>query len=65
MLAEKELGAAIYFVNKPGADDAVGPNSLMGAKLNGYTIGNLNYGSIINAPLRLIKGLTCKAEIFA
>lgn len=66
-LAEKELGASIYFVNKPGADDAVGPNSLMGAKPNGYSIGNLNYGSIINAPFTgLIKGYDlAKLEIFA
>jgi len=66
-LAEKELGVAIYFVNKPGADDAVGPNLLMGAKANGYTIGNLNYGSIINAPFTgLIKGYDlAKLQIFA
>lgn len=56
-LAEKELGASVYFVNKPGADDAVGPNLLMGAKADGYTIGNLNYGAVINAPFTgLIKG---------
>lgn len=67
MLAEKELGTSIYFVNKPGVDDAVGPNSLMGAKPNGYFIGNLNYGSIINAPFTgLIKGYDlAKLEIFA
>lgn len=66
-LAEKELGASIYFVNKPGADDAVGPNLLMGAKPDGYTIGNLNYGSIINAPFTgLIKGYDlAKVHIFA
>lgn len=66
-LAEKELGASVYFVNKPGADDAVGPNLLMGAKPNGYTIGNLNYGSIINAPFTgLIKGYELsKIEFFA
>ncbi len=68
MLAEKELGAAIYFVNKPGADDAVGPNSLMGAKPNGYTIGNLNYGfqsSMLRLP-GLIKGYDlAKLQIFA
>jgi tripartite-type tricarboxylate transporter receptor subunit TctC len=66
-LAEKELGASIYFVNKPGADDAVGPNLLMGAKPDGYTIGNLNYGSIINAPFTgLIKGYDlAKVQIFA
>jgi tripartite-type tricarboxylate transporter receptor subunit TctC len=66
-LAEKELGVAIYFVNKPGADDAVGPNLLMGAKADGYTIGNLNYGSIINAPFTgLIKGYDlAKLQIFA
>ncbi|NCB27431.1 MAG: tripartite tricarboxylate transporter substrate binding protein, partial [Bacteroidia bacterium] len=66
-LAEKELGKSVYFVNKPGADDAVGPNLLMGAKADGYTIGNLNYGSIINAPFTgLIKGYDlAKLEIFA
>ncbi|WP_246157128.1 Bug family tripartite tricarboxylate transporter substrate binding protein [Oceanispirochaeta crateris] len=66
-LAEKELGTAIYFVNKPGADDAVGPNLLMGAKPDGYTIGNFNYGSIINAPFTgLIKGYDlAKVQIFA
>lgn len=66
-LAEKDLGAAIYFVNKPGADDAVGPNLLMGAKNDGYTIGNLNYGSIINAPFTgLIKGYELsKVRFFA
>lgn len=67
MLAEKELGSSIYFVNKPGADDAVGPNFLMGAKPDGYSIGNLNYGSIINAPFTgLIKGYDLdKLVIFA
>ena len=66
-LAEKDLGGAIYFVNKPGADDAVGPNLLMGAKPDGYTIGNLNYGSIINAPFTgLIKGYDlAKVRFFA
>ncbi len=66
-LAEKELGTSIYFVNMPGADDAVGPNALMGKKPNGYTIGNLNYGSIINAPFTgLIQGYDLdKLNIFA
>lgn len=66
-LAEKELGTSIYFVNMPGADDAVGPNALMGKRPDGYTIGNLNYGSIINAPFTgLIQGYDLeKLHIFA
>jgi tripartite-type tricarboxylate transporter receptor subunit TctC len=48
-LTEKELGGSFYLVNKPGASDSVGPNLLMGAKPDGYTIGNVTYGAVVNA----------------
>ena len=57
LIAEKSLGGEFYFVNKPGAADATGPNALMGAKADGYTIGNVNYGAVVNAPYQeLIQG---------
>ncbi len=48
-LVETELGGEFYVVNKPGAADATGPNVVMSSKPDGYTIGNLNYGSVVNA----------------
>jgi tripartite-type tricarboxylate transporter receptor subunit TctC len=48
-LAERELGASFFLINKPGASDAVGPNVLMGAKPDGYTIGNVNRGAVVDA----------------
>ncbi len=57
LIAEKTLGGEFYFVNKPGAADATGPNALMAAKADGYTIGNVNYGAVVNAPFQeLIQG---------
>lgn len=67
MLAEKELGGSIYIVNKPGAAEATGPNAVMNSKADGYTIGNLNYGSVVNAVYQgLIPGYDLsKLNIFA
>ncbi len=48
-LVETELKGEFYVVNKPDAVDATGPNTVMNAKADGYTIGNLNYGSVVNA----------------
>lgn len=48
-LAERELPVSMFSVNKPGAASATGPNDVMNSKPDGYTIGNLNYGSVINA----------------
>ena len=48
-LAEKQLGGSFYLVNKPGVADAVGPSLIMAAKPDGYTIGNINYGSAVTA----------------
>ncbi len=57
LIAEKALGGEFYYVNKPGAADATGPNALMAAKADGYTIGNVNYGAVVNAPFQeLIQG---------
>jgi tripartite-type tricarboxylate transporter receptor subunit TctC len=56
-ILEKDIGVGFYVVNKPGADGAVGGNLLMGAKPDGYTIGIMVYGSIVNAVYsRLIEG---------
>jgi tripartite-type tricarboxylate transporter receptor subunit TctC len=48
-LTEKELGGTFYLVNKPGASDSIGPNLLMGSKPDGYTVGNVTYGAVVNA----------------
>ncbi len=41
--------ATFYLVNKPGVMDAVAPSLVMDAKPDGYTIGNINYGGVVNA----------------
>jgi tripartite-type tricarboxylate transporter receptor subunit TctC len=46
-LAEKQLGGSFYMVNKPGVDDTVGPNFVMLSKPDGYTIGSITYGPIV------------------
>ena len=48
-IAEKSLPVTIYHVNKPGPSDATGAFEVMKAQPNGYTYGNLNYGSVVNA----------------
>ncbi|WP_319416019.1 tripartite tricarboxylate transporter substrate binding protein [Marispirochaeta aestuarii] len=65
-IAEKNLDVAVYPVNKPGAASASGPFEVMKSPANGYTLGNLNYGSVINAVWEeLIAGYDLeKLEIF-
>lgn len=48
-LVQKELGCNFYIVNKGGSSDANGPSELMKAKPDGYTIGQLLYGSCVSA----------------
>lgn len=48
-LIEGELPVSMFTVNKPGAASATGPNDVMNSEADGYTLGNLNYGSVINA----------------
>jgi tripartite-type tricarboxylate transporter receptor subunit TctC len=49
-IAQKDLARQFVVVNRPGASDTVGPNLLMGAKPDGYTIGNLTYGAVVTGP---------------
>ncbi len=49
LMAEPYLGGSIYVVNKSDATEAIGPSLVMEAKPDGYTIGNINYGSVVNA----------------
>lgn len=46
---EANSEATFYLVNKPGVMDAVAPSLVMDAKADGYTIGNINYGGVVNA----------------
>lgn len=48
-MVEENTGATFYIVNKPGVADSVGPSLTMDAKPDGYTICNLNYGSVVTA----------------
>jgi len=49
-LAEPHLGGkSFYVINRPGAADAVGPNVIMGAKPDGYTIGAITAGGVTSA----------------
>jgi tripartite-type tricarboxylate transporter receptor subunit TctC len=48
-LVQKELDCNFYIVNKGGSSDANGPSELMKAKADGYTIGQLLYGSCVSA----------------
>lgn len=67
LLAEKELGGSFYVVNKSDGVEAVGPSLVMQAKPDGYTVGNINYGSVVNAVYNsLIPGYDLnKLNIFA
>ena len=44
---EKELGAPVVVVNKPGASSQIAYTALTQAKPDGYTIGNTNFPSVI------------------
>ncbi len=48
-LVQEELGVGFNIVNKGGFSDANGPSLLMKAKPDGYTIGQLLYGSVVSA----------------
>lgn len=48
-MVEADTGAKFYLVNKPGVADSVGPSLCMDAKPDGYTICNVNYGSVVTA----------------
>ena len=53
-LAEPILGGTFYVTNRPGASDCVGPNVLMSAKPDGYSIGNLTYGAVVTGEYQQI-----------
>lgn len=56
-MVEKDLGTTFFVVNKPGASDSIGPNAIMSSKPDGYTIGNLTYGSAIQGVYnQVVKG---------
>ncbi|MGI6029223.1 MAG: Bug family tripartite tricarboxylate transporter substrate binding protein [Candidatus Heteroscillospira sp.] len=48
-LIEGNTEATFYLVNKPGVADSVGPSLCMDAEADGYTICNVNYGSVVSA----------------
>ncbi|MDC7235410.1 MAG: tripartite tricarboxylate transporter substrate-binding protein [Spirochaetales bacterium] len=48
-IVQKDLGKDFYIVNKGGSSDANGPSMLMKAKPDGYTVGQLLYGSCVTA----------------
>ncbi|QEN09640.1 tripartite tricarboxylate transporter substrate binding protein [Oceanispirochaeta crateris] len=48
-IVQKDLGEDFYIVNKGGSSDANGPSLLMKAKPDGYTVGQLLYGSCVSA----------------
>ena len=48
-LAEKNLPVSICSVNMPGSESAIGPFQVMKSRPNGYTLGNVNYDSVITA----------------
>lgn len=49
MIEANNKDIKFYMVNKPGASDSVGPSLTMDAKPDGYTICNVNYGSVVTA----------------
>ena len=48
-IVEADTDATFYMVNKPGVADSVGPSLAMDAKADGYTLCNVNYGSVVSA----------------
>lgn len=48
-IVQEDLGEDFYIVNKGGSSDANGPSLLMKAKPDGYTVGQLLYGSCVSA----------------
>jgi len=48
-IVEKDGKVKFYLVNKPGVADSVGPSLCMDAQPDGYTMCNVNYGSVISA----------------
>lgn len=48
-IVEGDSDASFYLVNKPGVADSVGPSLAMDAKPDGYTLANVNYGSVVTA----------------
>ena len=48
-IVQEELGESFYIINKGGSADANGPSILMKARPDGYTIGQLLYGSCVTA----------------
>ena len=48
-IIEKNMDASLPIINKPGSGEAAGPFDVMRARPDGYTIGNLTYGSTVGA----------------
>jgi tripartite-type tricarboxylate transporter receptor subunit TctC len=48
-IVTEDKGWNFYIVNKGGSSDANGPSELMKARADGYTIGQLLYGSCVSA----------------
>lgn len=48
-IVEADTDASFYLVNKPGVADSVGPSLCMDADPDGYTLCNVNYGSVVSA----------------
>ncbi len=48
-IVEKQNDLTMPVVNKPGKGEAEAPYAVMTAKADGYTIGNVTYGGVVNA----------------
>ncbi len=48
-IVEKQNSLTMPVVNKPGKGEAEAPYSVMTARADGYTIGNVTYGGVVNA----------------
>ena len=48
-IIEKNMDVSLPIINKPGSGEAAGPFDVMRARPDGYTIGNLTYGSTVGA----------------
>jgi tripartite-type tricarboxylate transporter receptor subunit TctC len=55
---EKELGASVVVVNKPGASGALGLSLVARAKPDGYTLGMTNMPGLLTLPIERNAGFT-------
>ncbi|MEV6158019.1 tripartite tricarboxylate transporter substrate binding protein [Nonomuraea sp. NPDC052129] len=63
-MLEKELGANVEVLNRPGAGGQIGYTALSKAKADGYTIGATGSPSIVVSPLDPSRGATYTRQSF-